>query len=216
MDLLLQSPQCAFALCVLCFSHVRICAFVGLRVRVCLFLCSYTSVVIYVVYLIGLSPPPVLWAVMKLNTVHFIFERSLSKHILSSVLQLALSCIDRALSGNCSLFVSGALILSFFKIFFSFGVFVCVQAPFPSFRNPNLNASCCGFLQKLSMCLLSQSDLPSGSHQHGMQIHARLHHTRRHAVRVKTLLLLSASEQWCHAASFLRNIELSLQFIRIG
>ncbi|XP_005468492.1 meiosis inhibitor protein 1 isoform X5 [Oreochromis niloticus] len=38
-----------------------------------------------------------------------------------------------------------------------------------SFRNPNLNASCCGFLQKLSMCLLSQSDLPSGSHQHDLK-----------------------------------------------
>lgn len=223
MDLLLQSPQCAFALCVLCFSHVSICAFVGLRVRVCLFLCSYTSVVINVVYLIGLSPPPVLWAVMKLNTVHFIFERSLSKHILSSVLQLALSCIDRALSGNCSLFVSGALILFFLNLFFLWCVCLCVcSSSFAflplthSFRNPNLNASCCGFLQKLSMCLLSQSDLPSGSHQHGMQIHARLHHTQRHAVRVKTMLLLSASEQWCHAASFLRNIELSLQFFQIG
>ncbi|XP_030592443.1 meiosis inhibitor protein 1 isoform X2 [Archocentrus centrarchus] len=33
-------------------------------------------------------------------------------------------------------------------------------------RNPNLNASCCGFLQKLSMCLLSQTDPPSDSHQH--------------------------------------------------
>ncbi|XP_028268004.1 meiosis inhibitor protein 1 [Parambassis ranga] len=33
-------------------------------------------------------------------------------------------------------------------------------------RNPNLNASCCGFLQKLSMCLLSHSDPPSGLHQH--------------------------------------------------
>ncbi|XP_067427098.1 meiosis inhibitor protein 1-like isoform X2 [Thunnus thynnus] len=33
-------------------------------------------------------------------------------------------------------------------------------------RNPNLNASCCGFLQKLSMCLLSQSSPASGSYQH--------------------------------------------------
>ncbi|KAM7372353.1 hypothetical protein PAMP_009527 [Pampus punctatissimus] len=32
-------------------------------------------------------------------------------------------------------------------------------------RNPNLNASCCGFLQKLSMCLLSQSDSAPGSYQ---------------------------------------------------
>ncbi|KAM9843134.1 LOW QUALITY PROTEIN: meiosis inhibitor protein 1 [Aulostomus maculatus] len=33
-------------------------------------------------------------------------------------------------------------------------------------RNPHLNASCCGFLQKLSMCLLSQSDTAFASHQH--------------------------------------------------
>ncbi|KAM6966575.1 meiosis inhibitor protein 1 [Tautogolabrus adspersus] len=33
-------------------------------------------------------------------------------------------------------------------------------------RNPNLNASCCGFLQKLSMSLLTQSDSSSGSYQH--------------------------------------------------
>ncbi|XP_034568001.1 meiosis inhibitor protein 1-like isoform X2 [Notolabrus celidotus] len=32
-------------------------------------------------------------------------------------------------------------------------------------RNPVLNASCCGFLQKLSMSLLAQSDPSSGSHQ---------------------------------------------------
>ncbi|XP_014838593.1 PREDICTED: meiosis inhibitor protein 1 isoform X1 [Poecilia mexicana] len=30
-------------------------------------------------------------------------------------------------------------------------------------RNPNLNPACCGFLQKLSMCLLFQSDPPCGS-----------------------------------------------------
>ncbi|XP_032392502.1 meiosis inhibitor protein 1 isoform X5 [Etheostoma spectabile] len=32
-------------------------------------------------------------------------------------------------------------------------------------RHPHLNTSCCGFLQKLSMCLLSQSDPASGSCQ---------------------------------------------------
>ncbi|KAM6905380.1 meiosis inhibitor protein 1 [Xenentodon cancila] len=32
-------------------------------------------------------------------------------------------------------------------------------------RNPSLNASCCGFLQKLSMCLLSESDPPSGNYR---------------------------------------------------
>ncbi|KAM9391746.1 meiosis inhibitor protein 1 [Pholidichthys leucotaenia] len=36
-------------------------------------------------------------------------------------------------------------------------------------RNPNLNAACCDFLQKLSVCLLSQSDYPSGSHQHDVK-----------------------------------------------
>ncbi|XP_018523234.1 meiosis inhibitor protein 1 isoform X2 [Lates calcarifer] len=36
-------------------------------------------------------------------------------------------------------------------------------------RNPNLNASCCGFLQKLSMCLLSQSDPASGSYQYDVE-----------------------------------------------
>ncbi|XP_034045536.1 meiosis inhibitor protein 1 [Thalassophryne amazonica] len=33
-------------------------------------------------------------------------------------------------------------------------------------RNPNLNTTCCGFIQKLSMCLLSDSDPVSGSNQH--------------------------------------------------
>ncbi|CAJ1075805.1 meiosis inhibitor protein 1-like isoform X1 [Xyrichtys novacula] len=36
-------------------------------------------------------------------------------------------------------------------------------------RNPNLNAACCGFLKKLSMCLLAQSDLSSGSYQHDFE-----------------------------------------------
>ncbi|XP_058509354.1 meiosis inhibitor protein 1 isoform X1 [Solea solea] len=36
-------------------------------------------------------------------------------------------------------------------------------------RNPELNASCCGFLQKLSMCLLSQSDPASGSKKHDVE-----------------------------------------------
>ncbi|KAM9780402.1 LOW QUALITY PROTEIN: meiosis inhibitor protein 1 [Neosynchiropus ocellatus] len=36
-------------------------------------------------------------------------------------------------------------------------------------RNSNLNASCCGFLQKLSMCLLLQSDYASGRYQHEVE-----------------------------------------------
>lgn len=36
-------------------------------------------------------------------------------------------------------------------------------------RNPGLNMSCSGFLQKLSMCLLSQPDLTLGACQHGTQ-----------------------------------------------
>ncbi|MEQ2257202.1 hypothetical protein ILYODFUR_032257, partial [Ilyodon furcidens] len=44
-------------------------------------------------------------------------------------------------------------------------------------RNQNLNASCCGFLQKLSMCLLFQSDPPCGS-CHGIHsLHSWLHYT---------------------------------------
>ncbi|XP_055366740.1 meiosis inhibitor protein 1 isoform X3 [Betta splendens] len=36
-------------------------------------------------------------------------------------------------------------------------------------RNPHLNASCCGFLQKLSVCLLSQSCPASDSYQHDVE-----------------------------------------------
>ncbi|XP_027141174.1 meiosis inhibitor protein 1 isoform X2 [Larimichthys crocea] len=36
-------------------------------------------------------------------------------------------------------------------------------------RNPNLNASSCGFLQKLSICLLSQSDPAFGAYQHDVK-----------------------------------------------
>ncbi|XP_030262577.1 meiosis inhibitor protein 1 isoform X2 [Sparus aurata] len=36
-------------------------------------------------------------------------------------------------------------------------------------RNPNLNASACGFLQKLSLCLLSQSDPAFGTYQHDVK-----------------------------------------------
>lgn len=44
-------------------------------------------------------------------------------------------------------------------------------------RNPILNATCCGFLQKLSMCLLFQSDAHCGS-SHGIHsLHAWLHHS---------------------------------------
>ncbi|XP_067333647.1 meiosis inhibitor protein 1 [Channa argus] len=41
--------------------------------------------------------------------------------------------------------------------------------PFLSFRNPNLNASCCGFLQKLSVCLLFQSSPAPGSYQRDVE-----------------------------------------------
>ncbi|XP_040011897.1 meiosis inhibitor protein 1-like isoform X2 [Xiphias gladius] len=36
-------------------------------------------------------------------------------------------------------------------------------------RNPKLNASCCGFLQKLSMCLLSKSDPASGFYKYDVE-----------------------------------------------
>lgn len=42
-------------------------------------------------------------------------------------------------------------------------------------RNPGLNASSSGFLQKLSMCLLSQLDHAFGAYQHGTQMQTQLH-----------------------------------------
>lgn len=59
---------------------------------------------------------------------------------------------------------------SFLKIRFSgqwniyccFWTLACI-----SFRNPNLNTAACGFLQKLSMCLLSLSDPSFRACQHG-------------------------------------------------
>ncbi|KAM9346022.1 meiosis inhibitor protein 1 [Symphorus nematophorus] len=46
----------------------------------------------------------------------------------------------------------------------------CVFLPLNNcFRNPNLNASVSDFLQKLSMCLLSQSDPAFGAHQHDVE-----------------------------------------------
>lgn len=66
-----------------------------------------------------------------------------------------------------------------------------------SFRNPNLNASCCGFLQKLSMCLLSQSDPPSVSYQHGMQ---KTHtHYMHHHCCYRHLPHNDVSHQLCNA-----------------
>ncbi|KAM4534550.1 meiosis inhibitor protein 1 [Fundulus diaphanus] len=55
-------------------------------------------------------------------------------------------------------------------------------------RNPNLNASCCGFLQKLSMCLLFQSDPPCGSYQDFEE--------------VENLLQCSLSSLCCHLSEW--------------
>ncbi|XP_029364949.1 meiosis inhibitor protein 1 [Echeneis naucrates] len=49
----------------------------------------------------------------------------------------------------------------FYRLALEHKGFLCVGN-----RNPNLNASCCGFLQKLSRCLLSQANPASGSYQY--------------------------------------------------
>uniref|UniRef100_A0AAQ5YDA2 Meiosis inhibitor protein 1 n=1 Tax=Amphiprion ocellaris TaxID=80972 RepID=A0AAQ5YDA2_AMPOC len=56
-------------------------------------------------------------------------------------------------------------------------------------RNPDLNASCCGFLQKLSVCLLSQSDPASGSYHHDVE-------------EVENLLLCSLPSLCCHLSDW--------------
>nr|XP_020480653.1 meiosis inhibitor protein 1 isoform X2 [Monopterus albus] len=56
-------------------------------------------------------------------------------------------------------------------------------------RNTNLNTSCCGFLQKLSMCLLSQSDPASGACYHD-------------AEEVESLLLYSLPSLCCRLSDW--------------
>ncbi|XP_047428525.1 meiosis inhibitor protein 1 isoform X2 [Mugil cephalus] len=56
-------------------------------------------------------------------------------------------------------------------------------------RNPGLNACCCGFLQKLSVCLLSQSEPPPAPHQ-------------RDVAEVETLLLHNLPSLCCRLSDW--------------
>lgn len=149
---------------------------------------------------------------MKLSCgvpVFHIWEDRVKAHLVLC-LSTSLFTVLTVHCGGC--FVSGAFILSLFLQFScSFFVFICIDSlcaflPLTNyFRNPNLNASCCGFLQKLSMCLLSQSDPASGTYQHGMQIRTHTCTTHRATCSTsKTPLFLSVSKHWCHASSYLR------------
>lgn len=123
------------------------------------------------------------------------FERTKSRHILSHV---SLFTVLTMHCKGCVLCLSQVpsffLYICTFPAFFRLS-FLCIHVYFltlsvflpltNSFRNPHLNASCCGFLQKLSMCLLSQSDPASGSYQHGMQIRTHTSHTQLHATPLK-------------------------------
>uniref|UniRef100_UPI003AAAD747 meiosis inhibitor protein 1 n=1 Tax=Centroberyx gerrardi TaxID=166262 RepID=UPI003AAAD747 len=60
-----------------------------------------------------------------------------------------------------SLFASKLASSGFYRLALEHKALLCAGN-----RNPNLNASCCGFLQKLSMCLLSQADHATGCNQH--------------------------------------------------
>lgn len=118
-----KSTVCFCIVCVLCFSHVSICAFVGLCVRAGLFLCSYTSVVINVVYLIGLSPPPVLWAVMKLNPVCI---SSLREVCQSTSCPRFYSSLLAVLTTHCAVIVHCLSLLPSFSLFLIFFSLVCL------------------------------------------------------------------------------------------
>lgn len=127
---------------------------------------------------------PALWAVMKLNhAVSVSCLKGLSHSTFCPLSRGSLFTI-MTMHGECvQCFVSCALIFSLFQLSCSlflstlFSLYMCLFSVSwvflcftNSFRNPNLNASCCGFLQKLSMCLLSQSNPASGSYHDGMQI----------------------------------------------
>ncbi|XP_039901771.1 meiosis inhibitor protein 1-like isoform X4 [Simochromis diagramma] len=133
--------------------------------------------------------------VLKENTFTAPYKHSGAQDSLESLCQCLLRCCDAVwiptVIRMCERAPSAPILQNFYSILSS--QFTLLPSLMPAFanklassgfyrlavehkgllcagnRNPNLNASCCGFLQKLSMCLLSQSDLPSGSHQHDLK-----------------------------------------------
>lgn len=127
---------------------------------------------------------------MKLNCAVPVFHIWKDKVKAHPVLHLTVHtllfwpCIEMYFGSVFPIFNSAAFFLCFMTIFSLHSIlFLLTLVCFPPitnyFRNPNLNASACGFLQKLSLCLLSQSDPAFGTYQHGMQMHARTCTTRR-------------------------------------
>ncbi|XP_006798005.1 meiosis inhibitor protein 1 isoform X3 [Neolamprologus brichardi] len=133
--------------------------------------------------------------VLKENTFTAPYKHSGAQDSLESLCQCLLRCCDAVwiptVIRMCERAPSAPILQNFYSILSS--QFTLLPSLMPAFanklassgfyrlavehkgllcagnRNPNLNASCCGFLQKLSMCLLSPSDLPSGSHQHDLK-----------------------------------------------
>ncbi|KAM4635612.1 meiosis inhibitor protein 1 [Polymixia lowei] len=87
-------------------------------------------------------------------------ERSPSAPVLQCFYSI-LSCQFTLLPSVMPLFASKLASSGFYRLAVEHKALLCVGN-----RNQHLNASCCGFLQKLSMCLLSQSDPPACSNQH--------------------------------------------------
>lgn len=94
---------------------------------------------------------------MKLNPGISVLTKT--RYILSCISQLIVQCIHHPPWDGCVLWVLSFL-LSLCSCLFSLSLPLTNSS-----RNPDLNASCCGFLQRLSVCLLSQSGPASdGTH----------------------------------------------------
>ncbi|CAK6975184.1 LOW QUALITY PROTEIN: meiosis inhibitor protein 1 [Scomber scombrus] len=130
--------------------------------------------------------------VLKENTFTAPFKHSDAQDSLESLCQCMLHCCDSVWIPTVTRMCECAPIPQILQLFYSIlsSQFTLLPSVMPVFakklassgfyrlalehkgilcagnRNPNLNASCCGFLQKLSMFLLTQSDPASVSSQH--------------------------------------------------
>lgn len=125
---------------------------------------------------------PLLWAVMKLNSsvwVSYLLEVSQSTSCpVSHSSVFSLFAVQRVFSLSCPHYFHVTLLVlttHIFYVFEYFHRFFCKYFSLFSlfFSSPNVNSSCCGFLQKLSVCLLSVSDPPTGSHNGIQRLHAQ-------------------------------------------
>ncbi|XP_016895773.1 meiosis inhibitor protein 1 isoform X1 [Cynoglossus semilaevis] len=96
-------------------------------------------------------------------TVTRMCERAANPHILQkfySILASQFSLLPRLMP----LFANKLSSSGFYRLTLEHKGLFCAAS-----RNVELNASCCDFLQKLSMCLLPQSEAPSESHQQDVE-----------------------------------------------